>query len=148
MSNEGDKLSELVAGWVNDAVELGFKPKAAHELVASVLADLAAHDELFAEKLDALVQFDKLIPGKLGQLLEIGDRAAFRAIVNMVGDIDELFKRDPVKVAARQKLKLLRKEARRARKSPVWHLKQALKKVIDTEAKASIERALARIGGK
>lgn len=138
-------IESLVAGWVDDAVSAGFERGAAREVVASILGDLAEHDELFAEKLDALVQFDKLVPGKLGQLLEIGDRAAFKALVGFVGDIDELFDRDPVKVAARQKRRQARKEARRARRSPVWHLKQALRRVTGPEAKASIERALARV---
>lgn len=143
-----EKLQQLVAGWVNDAVELGFKPAHAHELVASMLADLATHDDLFAEKLDALVAFDELVPGKLGKLLEMGDRAAIKALINAVANIDELFDRDPAKVELRIKWRLMRKEAKRARRSPRWHLKQALKRTEDAEARASIERALARVGGE
>jgi len=138
-------VQDLISGWVDDAVAAGFKRGAAHEIVAGVLEDLAAHDEAFAEKLDALVQFDVILPGKLGELIEFGDRVVFKALIGFVSDVDEMFKRDPVQVAFRQKRRAMRKEARRARKSPAWHLKQAARRVIDPEAKASIERALARL---
>jgi hypothetical protein len=142
MSSKGT-IRELVGGWVNDALELGLSDELAHELVAGALADLARYNEDIAKELDDLVQFDRIIPGPIGVLLELGDEKAFRALVLLVAGIDELFRRDPEKQAARIAHRIVKKDARRARRSPLWLLKQALRNAKHPEAIASIERAIA-----
>ena len=64
----------------------------------------------------------------------------FGALMEWVAKID--LSRDPVKVAARQARRHIRKEARRARHSAPWHLRHAAKEAKTTEGLASIERAL------
>jgi hypothetical protein len=65
----------------------------------------------------------------------------FGALLEWISKVD--LSRDPVKVAARQKRRQVRKAARRARRDPLWLLKQALRNAKHPEAIASIERAIA-----